>query len=337
MSEKDKMLITGVTPSMGVPEGELLIECSGFLPGLTSRVLFGEVEAAICSASEDRIFVRLPESPNGLGISLEAGGNVSSLFPFNLATRLAVDLHPVANPVVAPDGSLISTISGGRGQQVSQPLVRITRQGDKVPFNCEIMNPTGLAFSHDGQLYVTSRNDGTVIRYTDFENLEIVAEDLGVPCGIVFDSNGLLYVGDRTGKIYRIDSSGNKQEFAELEPSIAAYHLAVDPENRLYVTGPTFSMSDALYRISVDGNVETLVDGLARPQGMAFLPNGDLLVCAGYQGRKGVFQYSNADGSMRHVVTAPILVGLAISGRDIYFATGNSIYWTQLSGQDAVN
>jgi len=337
MSLEKEMVITGVTPHMGVPEGQLVITCRGFRPGLASRVLLGDIEAPIISASEDRVIVRLQESPKCLGLTLQVEETSSPVFPFNLATRLATDLHPVANPVVAPDGTLISTISGGRGQQVEQPLVRITKQGDKTPFHCEIMNPTGLAFSGDGQLYITSRNDGTVLRYTDLENLEVVAEDLGIPCGIVFDSNGILYVGDRTGKIYRIDPSGNKEEFAQLEPSIAAYHLAVDTEKRLYVTGPTFSMRDNLYRISVDGTVENLIEGLARPQGMAFLPDGNLLIAAGYRGNKGIFKYSLKDGSIRHFAAAPILVGLAVSGQDIYFASGSSIYWAQFSGKDPAN
>ena len=91
------------------------------------------------------------------------------MFPFSLAAQLSTDLHPVTNPVISPDGSIITTISGSRGQQVAQPLIRITPRGDKIPYNCEIMNPTGLAFSKDGQLYISSRNDGTVLRYTDFE------------------------------------------------------------------------------------------------------------------------------------------------------------------------
>jgi sugar lactone lactonase YvrE len=337
MSEEKEMIITGVTPSLGVPEGVIVVQCSGFRPGLTSGLFLGDVEASIMSASEDRIIARLPESPKCLGLTLRVEDSVSPVFPFNLAACLVSDLHPVSNPAVAPDGTLISTISGRRGEQVAQPLVRITRQGDKVPFNCEVMNPTGLAFSDDGQLYITSRNDGTVLRYTDFENLEVVAEDLGVPCGLVFDSEGFLYVGDRTGKIYKIDASGNREEFAQLEPSIAAYHLAVDSENRLYVTGPTFSMRDTLHRILKDGSVETLIEGLARPQGMAFLPDGDLLVAAGYEGKKGIFKYSLEHGSFQHFATAPIMVGLAVSGQDVYFADGSSIYWAQLSGQNAVN
>ena len=337
MSDRMDLRILGVSPLSGVSGGELFISCQGFQPGFSSKVLLGEVEAFIVSASNEKVIVHLPESPNSLGITLKVEESVSELFPFSLASRLCSDLHPVANPVIAPDGSIITTISGSRGQQISQPLIRVTRRGDKIPFLCEIMNPTGLAFSPDGQLHISSRNDGTVLRYTDYERLDIVAEDLGVPCGIVFDSKGRLYVGDRTGKIFRIEASGKRSEFANLAPSVSAYHLAVDAEDRLYVTGPTFSMRDPLIRFSRKGIMETLADGFARPQGMVFLPDGDLLICTAYQGHKGVFRYSMKDGSISHYISSPILVGLAISGQNLYLADSHSIYHTQISGNIAVN
>jgi sugar lactone lactonase YvrE len=313
------------------------MKCRGFKPDLASKVLLGTVEAHILSASADRIIARLPESPQSLGICLKVGTALSPVFPFSLAFKLAGNLHPVANPVVAPDGSIITTISGSRGESIPQPLIRITRHGDKIPYNCDVTNPTGLAFSPDGQLYLTSRHDGTVLRYTNYERIDVIADDLGIPCGIVFDSKGQLYVGDRTGRIYRVDPSGDKEEFGQLEPSIAAYHLAIDAEDRLYVSGPTFSMRDRLTRFSPNGKSETVVAGLARPQGMAFLPDGDLLVCSGYQGKKGVFRYSPQSGSFTHLITSPILVGLAVAGKDIFLATRDSIYWTALPGNASVN
>jgi sugar lactone lactonase YvrE len=326
MRKRKGLSIRGVEPLFGIPGGELIISCQGFTPGLNSKVFFGEVEASVVSASEDRIIVRLPESPKSLGIVLQVERTVSEVFPFSLASRLSADLHPVANPTIAPDGSIITTISGSRGQQVIQPLIRITKRGDKIPYHCEIMNPTGLAFSPDGQLYISSRNDGTVLRYTDFEQLEVVADDLGIPCGIAFDSKGVLYVGDRTGRIIRIDSSGNKTEFGQLEPSVSAYHLAIDAQDQIYVTGPTLAMRDCLYRFSREGVAECLVKGFARPQGMAFLPDGDLLIASGYQGKKGIFRYSPADGSIIHYATAPILVGIALAGHSMYLASNDSIF-----------
>jgi len=326
MKKTHNLRILGVAPLFGFPGGELAISCCGFKPGLDSRVLLGEVEAFVVSASEDKAIIYLPESPASLGLALKVKRTVSEVFPFSLAVRLSADLHPVANPVIAPDGSIITTISGSRGQQVAQPLIRITKRGDKIPYPCEIMNPTGLAYSPDGQLYISSRNDGTVLRYTDSEQLDVVAEDLGVPCGIVFDSKGLLYVGDRTGRIFRIDRAGHKEEFARHEPSVSAYHLAIDAEDRLYVTGPTMAMRDCLCRFSKAGVAETVIEGLARPQGMAFLPDGDLLIATGYQGKKGIFRYSPKDGSLSHYIAAPILVGLAVTKHNIYLASNDSIY-----------
>jgi len=337
MKKKPDLHIISVAPLAGAPGGELTIHCRAFIPGLDSKVFFGETEAFILSASEDRIIVRLPESPRSLGLMLQVGTEISNVYPFGLAIQLAAGLHPVTNPVIAADGSIITTVSGSRGQEIIQPLVRITRSGEKIPFHCDIMNPTGLAFSKQGQLYVTSRNDGTVLRYGDFEQLEVVAEDLGIPCGIVFDSKGLLYVGDRTGRIFRIGRSGKKEEFASLEPSISAYHLAIDAADNLYVSGPTFAMRDSLYRISKKGKVSVALDGLARPQGMVFLPEGDLLIATGYQGMKGIFRYSPFDGSIKHYLTAPILVGLAVSDQNIYLASNDSIYSTPLPGTASLN
>ena len=161
----------------------------------------------------------------------------------------------------------------------------------------------------------------------------MVVEDLGIACGIVFDSEGYLYVGDRTGRIYRVDvRSGTRTEHAQLEPSISAYHLAIDSRDRLYVTGPTFSMRDPLYRISAPGEVEVLLHGLGRPQGMAFMPGGELLITGGFEGNKGVFRYSLDTGHLEHYIAAPILVGVATSRDGIVLASSDSIFLLEPDG-----
>ncbi len=311
-----------------MPGGEVEIGCVAFRPGLPSqsKVILGPTEARIVTASEERIITRLPHSTATLGIALQVNGQTSPVFPFVLATELASGVHPVTSPVISQDGDVITTISGSRGQQVQQPLVRIKKTGEKILYPCEVMNPTGLAFGQDGQLYISSRNDGTVLRYSDYEELEVFADDLGIACGIAFDSQGYLYVGDRAGKVYRLDPNGAKEEYAALEPSVSAYHLAVDSGDRLYLTGPTLSMRDALFRIPAQGEVEVLLRGLARPQGMAFLPGGDLLIATSFQGRKGIFRYSPQTGQLVHFIAGPTLVGVAVSRDEIFLADSSSVY-----------
>ena len=94
------------------------------------------------------------------------------------------------------------------------------------------MNPTGMAFGHDGSLYVSSRYDGTVYRVSKNGAMTSYAEGLGVATGIAFDSEGSLYVGDRSGTIFKIGRDRQIFVFATIEPSVSAYHLAFDDDRQ---------------------------------------------------------------------------------------------------------
>ncbi len=327
-----ELLITAVTPAIGIAGGEVSIQCRGFIPGLPSvaKVLFGGIEGLIVSASEERVVVKVPENAQALGVTLCVDGTKSEVYPLTLGSRLATNLHPVMNPVIAPDGGIITTVSGARGEQSSHSLVRVSRGGEVTAYPCEIMNPTGLAFGPDRQLYISSRADGTVLRYTDFERLEVVADNLGTPCGLAFDAEGMLYVGDRTGKIYRISESGVREDFASIPPSVSAFHLAIDSQGNIYVTGPTLALRDPIYRISRKGEVSILVGGLARPQGLVVRDSGELWVAASYRGKKGIFTFSPKKKELTHYIAGPMLVGLALHGNEVFLVDGSSVYGVQL-------
>ena len=50
---------------------------------------------------------------------------------------------------------------------------------------------------------------------------------MGVATGLAFDPNGNLYVGDRSGTIFKIAPDREIYVYATLEPSVSAYHLAI--------------------------------------------------------------------------------------------------------------
>jgi len=149
---------------------------------------------------------------------------------------------------------------------------------------------------------------------------------MGVASGIAFDQEQNLYVGDRSGTIFKVSPNRQIFVFATLEPSIAAYHLAFGPDRYLYVTGPTTSSFDSVYRISHEGQVEIFYRGLGRPQGMAFDEEGRLYVAASLGGRKGVVRIA-ADRGAELFLSGPGIVGLAFtpSGAMVVAST-NALY-----------
>jgi len=116
---------------------------------------------------------------------------------------------------------------------------------------------------------------------------------MGVATGMAFDKEGNLYVGDRSGTIFKISPTRQIYVFATIEPSIAAYHLAFGPDDSLYVTGPTTSSFDCIYSVAPTGEVETFYRGLGRPQGIAFDAEGRLYVAASLGGRRGVVRFDS--------------------------------------------
>jgi sugar lactone lactonase YvrE len=193
------------------------------------------------------------------------------------------------------------------------------------PFLSDLMNPTGLAFDREGMLYISSRTEGTIYRVTPDGQRSVYAEGMGVATGIVFDKNENLYVGDRTGTIFKINRDRQIFVFTTLEPSVAAYHLAFGPEGDLYVTGPTTSSYDHVFRVSARGEVSSFYRGLGRPQGLAFDAQGNLYVAASLAGQRGMVRLT-PDAKADLVVSGYGIVGLAFtSHRSAILATNNSL------------
>jgi sugar lactone lactonase YvrE len=241
---------------------------------------------------------------------------------------LATDLHPVTNPAFDPDdGALFVTRSGSRGEQLPVTLFRISVSGEVSEYSGEITNPTGIAFGKDGQMFVTSRLDGVVYRLTPFKEALAFARNLGVATGVAFDRTGMMYVGDRAGTIYQVNGIGEEKAWAQIEPSVSAYHLAFGPDDWLYVTGPTVTSFDSIWRIDQDGNAGVFFKGLGRPQGLAFDKEGNLYVAASLRGRRGIVRIL-PDGRQATMFVAGVnLVGLAFSAAgDMAIVSIDSVY-----------
>jgi outer membrane protein assembly factor BamB len=327
--------IKNVVPKAALPGGEVVIEYSGRELAGTSQpqVRFGDFSAQVTMASSEQIIAKVPESSAELGTSelvVATNGDTSTPFPYEIGRKLAANLHPVANPAIDGEGNIYATYSGRRGQKTPVSIYKVTPKGAVTSFVTDIMNATGLAYSLTGELFVSSRFEGNVYRVDRSGHTELFIEGMGVATSIAFDHDGNLYVGDRSGSIFKISASKEIFVFATLEPSIAAYHLAFGFDDYLYVTGPTTSSFDSIYRISPSGEVGRFFTGLGRPQGLAFDIEGHLYSVASYRGRRGIFRFR--DPKKPELVVAGLsLVGLAFDlQQNLMVVDSSSLYRVRL-------
>ncbi|MGO8817495.1 MAG: IPT/TIG domain-containing protein [Terriglobia bacterium] len=308
---KNRPQITGVSPRAAIPGGEIVIRGSGLAEGSShAQVRFGDIPGGLLLSSSNRLIVRVPDEVVSRTLTVETRSGISAPVPVIVGITIAENLHPVANPAVDAQGNVFSTFSGTRGQKVTTSVFKIDTNRVMHPFLSEVMNATGVALDHDGNLYVSSRMEGSIYKVTPSGQRSVHAQGMGVATGIAFDRDENLYVGDRTGTIFKISPDRQIFVFATIEPSVSAYHLAFSTVGDLYVTGPTTSSFDHVMRISPTGVVASFYRGLGRPQGMAFDVDGNLYVAASLAGKRGVVRIT-PDAKAELAISGYDLVGLA--------------------------
>jgi sugar lactone lactonase YvrE len=306
--------IDEVQPEAALPLGEVELVGANLGPNPYGPpvVVLGTHPAQVLMSRPGRLAFRIPENAGSGLIEVRTPAGVSNAAPVRIARELSGGLHPVTSPAVSRSGMIYATISGQRGKQTPVSVVRVSPDGRGTPFVTGILNATGLAFSPEGDLFVTSRAEGNVYRIDGAGESTLYAEGMGVATGAAFDSHGNLFVGDRSGTIFKIDPQRKIFVYATLEPSVSAYHLAVDTEGTLFVAGPTLSSNDAIWAINTHGEARVWYRGLGRPQGLALAADGDVYVTASLHGRRGLVRVTPG-GETTIVVAGVNLVGVAFS------------------------
>ena len=320
-----RLSLASIEPLRACEGGRVVLRGSSFpvekgLPHVT----LGGVSARVSFASTHRLVLIVPSDLEGGSTPIRFNNHPGETAFVTIGAPWATGLHQVDNPVFDRDGNLYVTYSGSRGQEAPVSIFRVTPHGTREPFASGIVNATSMTIGPDGDLYVSSRFEGAVYRINSDGSHEIAATDLGVACGLAFDRDGWLYVGDRSGTIFRV-RDGKASAFATLPASIAAFHLAMSPTDELFVAAPTLGAYDRIYRVDRSGEVTTLPYVFGRPQGLAFDPAGTLHVVDALAGASGLFRL--AGGPPELVAAGGALVGVAFGPRgELVIASNETAY-----------
>lgn len=324
-------VITAIRPGWAVPGASVVV--SGVHlplgPDGPPHVLVGPDDARVLGASRQSLRVQVPATAEGGTTSIRIDELPGETAYIEVARVLATGVHQVDSPAFDRLGRLYATHSGGRGSKSEMPLFRVAADGTREAIPVEIANPTAIAAGPTGDLFISSRFDGRVYRLGHDDRAEIYASELGVPTGLAVASDGTLFVGDRSGSILRVSPDKKVDTHASLPPSVAAFHLALGPDDALYVTAPTLASHDPVYRVSRDRLVDVVVDGFGRPQGLAFDSAGALFVVDALAGSAGLYKIDlkQAKPEPELVLSAPALVGLAFDPAGGVVLASNDTLW----------
>jgi hypothetical protein len=158
--------IEAVQPGAALPGGEIRIVGSGLRPAelRRPRVSFGEVDGAVIISADDFLVARVPPGAASGTVVVSTNGSASNPHPIRVAATIAENLHPVTNPALDAEGNIFVTFSGSRGQKAPVAIFKIDTNYNVKPFLAEMTNATAITFDRAGQMYVSSRFDGTVYR-----------------------------------------------------------------------------------------------------------------------------------------------------------------------------
>ena len=150
------------------------------------------------------------------------------------------------------------------------PIYRFDKNGHGTLF-ANLPNSGGMAFDQSGNLYVTSNN--TIVRFdTSGTPTVVVSTGLAGPVGLAFDSRGNLFVSNsQTYTIVKITPGGVQSVFAG--PSEGLYvplGLAFDSDDFLYVVN---YVGNSIVKLDPEGKARPFATaGLNRPRFITFRP-----------------------------------------------------------------
>lgn len=188
-----------------------------------------------------------------------------------------------------PAGHLDHVVHGALELYDLPDLVRLSGDATVTPLTAPGLFTSGIegpACDREGNLYAVSFGDiRTIGRVTPDGNAEpwITLPEGSAGNGVRFDRAGKMYVADYKGhNVLVIDPNTKRIRVLAHQPEMHQPNdLAIADDGTLYASDPDWNHGDgALWKISPDGDVTRLADGMGTTNGIEVSPDGRTLYVA---------------------------------------------------------
>ncbi len=167
-----------------------------------------------------------------------------------------------------------------------------------------VSSPNGMVL-HGGNVYVTSRNTGTIVKVTPEGVTSTFATTGGQPMGIAVDASGNFFVSNiTTNHIQKVTPAGAVSTWS-LESINGSYALAFDSTGALYASSDTAA---SIFKYNTSAVRTTFAAGLSGVAGLAI--DGSNNVYAARQGNNNITKFTPG-GSASNYASASALNNIA--------------------------
>ncbi len=203
-------------------------------------------------------------------VSTIAGSGASPYFAGDGGPATSAQLYSPSGIVVDSAGNwYIADTSNNRIRMVTPAGVISTFAGTGDP---AILNaPRGIAIDGSNNLYVADSGNNAVREISPAGIITSIASQLNNPLSVAVDTQGSVYIADSgNNRILEVTAAGTSSTFAKINGPLA---VAVDTSGNVVVAD-----ANQIWKIASDGTATSLIGGLTSPGGLAFAPDGTLLI-----------------------------------------------------------
>ncbi len=210
-----------------------------------------------------------------------AGSGASSYFGGDGGQASGARLHAPSG--IALDGAgnrYIADSANNRIRQISSAGIITTYAGTGAAGSAgdngqatlaQLSGPLSVAVDSLENLYVADTGNNALRKITPGGVISTLSNQLNAPSYVAVAPDQSVYVADTgNNRVVRFAVSGDMSTVARMLGPTA---VVVDPQGDLFVSGQT-----SVVKLTHAGTQSVVLDGLNSPRGLAYTPNGDLLI-----------------------------------------------------------
>ena len=229
---EDRPVIDRLDPPAAIAGGSFELRGSHLTGPAESQptVRFGKAAARLIVGGPNRVVVSVPEAAAEGAITVQRNsGRRSAAVHCALGPSIAENLHPVANPAIDAEGNIYNDAQRQPRREASVSVFKVDVNPNVRPFCFRDHQPhrfAGRSRRLPVDLRPPRRNDLLGRSQRAGGGLR---GGHGVATGSAMDAAENVYVGDRTGTIFKIARDRQIFVFATLEPRSRPTTLPSDP------------------------------------------------------------------------------------------------------------